>query len=171
MRALLPGLGCLMLILGFNGCQSVKVSQRDSAPHASFMETWRVYHHCMSTEDLESLMVDTLLLKQAVGRMQQDEVLRLFSPIQSLMSPAPVRLSADPRAMTASCILRAADTALGKGWKDLAATLYESIMKDYSGPSYAYYRQQAGDGLTHILQHMANLPDTAASVAQDTTHP
>jgi len=103
-------------------------------------------------------MVDTLLLKRATNRMQQDEILGLFSPIQSFVSPSPVRLAADPRAMTASCTLKTAETAAGNGWNDLAITLYQSVIKDYSGPAYVYYREQANTGLTHLLQHMANLP-------------
>lgn len=171
-RAFVSGLGCLLLVLGLLGCQSGKAPQKDPlTPQPSFMESWRLYNHCMSTEDLESLIVDTLLLRQATNRMQQEEVLAIFAPMQPLMSPSPVRLSADPREMTAACMLRTADKAVAKGWKDLAVTLYESIMKQYPGQPYVYYRQQAGDGLIRILQHIANLPDTAATDRQGQAHP
>jgi len=150
---------CILVIVGLIGCRNVKVAQPETTTtQPSFMETWRVYTHCSSTENLESLMVDTLLLKRATNRMQQDEILGLFSPIQSFVSPSPVRLAADPRAMTASCTLKTAETAAGNGWNDLAITLYQSVIKDYSGPAYVYYREQANTGLTHLLQHMANLP-------------
>ncbi len=150
---------CVLIIVGLIGCQNVKVAQQETTTaQPSFMETWRVYSHCSSTENLEALMVDTLLLKRATNRMQQDEILGLFSPLQSFVSPSPVRLAADPRAMTASCTLKTAETAVGNGWNDLAITLYQSIIKDYSGPAYVYYRERANTGLTHLLQHMANLP-------------
>lgn len=149
----------LIVGLGLTSCQSVKVPQHESrTEQPSFMETWRVYSHCASTEGLEPLMVDTLLLKRATNRMQQDEVLGLFSPLQSFISPSPVRLAADPRAMTASCTLKTAETAAGNGWNDLAITLYQSIIKDYSDPAYVYYRDQANARLAHILQQMANVP-------------
>lgn len=149
----------VLMIVGLTSCQSVKVPQQEShTAQPSFMETWRVYTHCASTEGLEPLMVDTLLLKRATNRMQQDEVLGLFSPLQSFISPSPVRLAADPRAMTASCTLKTAETAVKNGWEDLAITLYQSIIKDYSDPAYVYYRDQAKAGLAHTLQHMANLP-------------
>lgn len=150
---------CIAMLVWLTACQSVKVSQQESrTAQPSFMETWRIYNHCASTEDLEPLMVDTLLLKRATNRMQQDEVLGLFSPLQSLISPSPVRLAADPRAMTASCTLKTAEAAAGNGWNDLAITLYQSIIKDYSDPAYVYYREQANAGLMHTLQHIANLP-------------
>jgi len=151
----------VLMIVGLTSCQSVKVPQREShTAQPSFMETWRIYTHCVDTEGLEPLMVDTLLLKRATNRMQQDEVLGLFSPLQSFISPSPVRLAADPRAMTASCTLKTAETAVKNGWEDLAITLYQSIIKDYSEPAYLYYREQANAGLAHTLQHMANLPAT-----------
>ena len=135
------------------------------------METWKLYDECMNAEDLESLIVDTLLLRQATNRMQKEEALAIFAPMEPLMSPSPVRLSADPREMTAACMLRTADKAVAKGWKDLAVTLYESVMNHYPGQSYVYYRQQAGDSLTRLLQHIANLPSPAATDRQDKTHP
>jgi hypothetical protein len=131
----------------------------------SFMETWRIYNHCTHADNLEALLVDALLLKHATNRMQQDEILALFSPIQSLVAPSPVRLAADPRAMTASCTMKAAETALATGWNDLAVTLYQSIIKDYPGSSYVYYREQAKAWLAHVVQHMANLPTTPAAPA------
>jgi hypothetical protein len=141
------------------GCQNVKVPQQKShAAQPSFMETWNIYTHCISTESLEPLMVDTLLLKRATNEMQQDEILAVFSPLESLMSPSPVRLAADPRAMTASCTLKTAETAVEHGWNDLAMTLYQSIINDYSEPAYVYYRDQANAGVGHIRQDMANLP-------------
>lgn len=149
----------IVFAVGLTNCQSIKVPQQDShSAQPSFMETWRVYNHCTTTEDFEALMVDTLLLKHAINRMQHDEVLALFSPMQSLISPSPVRLAADPRAMTAACTMRTAETALANGWNDLSITLYQSIVKDFSGPSYGYYRAQANAGLTRVLQHLANLP-------------
>jgi hypothetical protein len=149
----------IAVIVGPAGCQNVKVPQQQShAAPPSFMETWNIYTHCISTESLEPLMVDTLLLKRATNEMQQDETLRLFSPLKSFMSPSPVRLAADPRAMTASCTLKTAETAAENGWNDLAMTLYQSIIKDYSEPAYGYYRDQANAGVGHIRQHMANLP-------------
>src|SRR5438477_5905396 len=96
----------VVMIVWLTGCQSVNVPQREShTAQPSFMETWRIYTHCASTEGLEPLMVDTLLLKRATNRMQQDEVLGLFSPLQAFISPSPVRLAADTRAMTASFTL------------------------------------------------------------------
>ena len=149
----------IAVIVGPAGCQNVKVPQQQShAAPPSFMETWNIYTHCISTESLEPLMVDTLLLKRATNEMQQDETLRLFLPLKSFMSPSPVRLAADPRAMTASCSLKTADTAVEHGWNDRAMTLYQSIIKDYSEPAYRYYRDQANAGVGHIRQHMANLP-------------
>jgi hypothetical protein len=149
----------IAVIMGPAGCQNVKVPQQKShTAQPSFMETWNIYTHCISTESLEPLMVDTLLLKRATNRLQQDEILGLFSPLESFMSPSPVRLAADPRAMTAFCTLKTAETAVENGWNDLAMTLYQSIIKDYSEPAYVYYRDQANAGVGHIRQHMANLP-------------
>lgn len=167
---------CVLLIVGLTGCRSVKVApQEPRSAQPSFMETWRIYTHCSGTENLEALMVDTLLLKRATNRMQQDEILGLFSPLQSFVSPSPVRLAADPRAMTASCTLKTAEVAVANGWNDLAITLYQAIIKDYSGPAYVYYRDQANTGLAHLLQHMANLPappeSPASTSAGDTARP
>jgi hypothetical protein len=148
----------IAVIVGPAGCQNVKVPHQKSPGPPSFTETWNIYTHCISTESLETLMVDTLLLKRATNRMQQDEILALFSPLESFMSPSPVRLAADPRAMTASCTLKTAETAVENGWNDLAMTLYQSIIKDYSEAAYGYYRDQANAGVGHIRQHMANLP-------------
>jgi hypothetical protein len=123
-----------------------------TAEQATFMDLWRVYDHCRSAQDPETVLLDALVLQRAVNERSRLDVPRLLRPLRKFMDPTPVRLSADPHAMAASCTLRSAEVAMERGWSDLAMQIYTAMIPAYQAKEYAYYLQQARSGLTNALE-------------------
>jgi len=123
-----------------------------STERATFMDLWRVYDHCRSTQDPEAVLLDALVLQRAVHERGRVDVPGVLRPLRKFMDPMPARLSADPHAMAASCTLRSAEVAMERGWSDLAMQIYTAMIPAYQSKEYAYYLQQARSGLTNALE-------------------
>ena len=120
------------------------------------MELWQIYTHCQTSEDPEGLVVDAMRLDQA-AETTPSKPFPMLEPIDEMVEPPPVRLAVDPNAMAAACSLRAARTAMDRGWYDLAITLYRSIIPTAPDAPSTYYVKRAQVGLEEALIRKAVL--------------
>ncbi|MGH7232827.1 MAG: hypothetical protein ACREJU_15935 [Nitrospiraceae bacterium] len=139
---------CLIGLLGVTyGCQRFKAHPDQAVmSQASFIELWKTYTHCRTTEDPQAIFVDAMRLNQ-VSRTAQAELPRLLHPVKPFVSDLPTRLAVDPKSMAAACTLRAGQAATAIGWNDLAITLYQSLLR-VAGESY--YAKQAQEALAEV---------------------
>ena len=129
------------------------------------MDLWNTYTHCRTSHDAEAILIDALRLNQA-SRTAQLELPRLLQPVKPLVSDPPNRLAVDPKAMAASCTLRAGQAATAIGWNDLAVALYQSLLHD-SDSNESYYVRQAHEELAEVqLRRTSRLNPQPASLDQ-----
>jgi len=165
-RRLSPFQVCLLLsglVCGIAGCQlappplkAPAANHSDFGNRETFMELWQIYTHCQTSEDPEGLVVDAMRLDQA-AETTPPKPLPMLEPIEEMVEPPPVRLAVDPNAMAAACSLRAARTAMDRGWYDLAITLYRSIIPTAPDAPSTYYVKRAQVGLAEALIRKAVL--------------
>lgn len=137
-----------------------------AAARANLMEQWKVYDHCRTSDNTESVLLDALVLHRSIQEERYPELPALLRPIRRWMDPMPVRLAVDPKAMAAACTLRAADMALEHGWTDIAMQVYRGMIAAYTAPQYAYYVEQARTGLTDAVQRTETVPSSHAALPE-----
>lgn len=149
----------LSLALATAGCRLWSPEPSSDVP---FMELWKIYSHCQTTQDLESLLRDAAQLTRYAERPEQ-ELPRLLRPMRALISPPVVRVSVDPKAMASACTLRAAEAATNAGWTDVAIRLYRSILPSTTiDGEPTYYAREAEAGLADaVLQQQEQMPNPA----------
>ena len=132
----------LILPIAIAGCGPSRSSSKPlSTDNGRFMDMLTVYTHCIGTEDSESMRVDAHVLSRAVDVLDSAADPRIDQA---------VRLSADPAAMAAACALRAGRVAQGKGDLSSAREMFQMIVTHFPQPRYAYYTDQARQGLEQL---------------------
>lgn len=142
----------LLILPALAACQIGPGTSLRSHEQLTFMDLWKVYEHCRSTDDPERMMLDAVALHHAVHGRDAQIVPPVLSPIRKLIDPIPIRLSVDPRAMAVDCTLRAADAVVAKGWTDLAIQMYTAMIPAYQAPEFSYYLREARAGLAAALE-------------------
>jgi len=144
------------------GCQGWSVLPERPAP-TPVMDLWKIYSHCQTASDVQSVLRDAAVLNSYAERPEQ-ELPRLLRPARGLISPPVVRLSVDPKAMASACTLRAANAAADAGWTEVATRLYRSLLSPTATDGDRdYYARQAEVGLTDLLTDQRDdMSDTAA---------
>jgi hypothetical protein len=125
------------------------VNRPDKA-QPEFMELWRLYTHCRTSDDALSVVRDAVELSQA-AETAPTRLPALLKPMEQYVTPAPNRLAADPRAMAAACTLVAGDAAARMGWNDLAMALYRDLLTRASENEYSYYAAEARNRLKGLV--------------------
>jgi hypothetical protein len=138
------------MIVLLAGCQS-----NPAVTNTAFMGLWSTYDHCQSSGDLDTMREDVRQLSAGSqhAAVKDDVIIRpLLKPIEHWIAPPIPRLSADPRAMAASCTLRTGETAVAYGRPDIATEMFTEIIQNYPQPPYAYYVSEARNKLGQLDQ-------------------
>ena len=148
----------LGMVLLLSACQSIQLRDQPVGHEESvFNQLWGIYTHCRATSDPETSRQDAHRLGQTPIVDQSPSAL-LPDSLRRLVSRPPLRLSVDPRAMAASCALHTGQTALAAGQSDLAGFMFHQIIRRYPEAEYAYYVDQARDGLSEALLNSSTSP-------------
>ena len=149
---------CWGVALMLWGCQGLQLRDKPVSQQESvFTHLWGIYTHCRAGSDPETIRQDAHRLSQAPMGDQSPPAL-LPDSLRRLVSRPPLRLSVDPRAMAASCALHAGQTALAAGRSDLAGDMFHQIIRNYPEAEYAYYVDQARDGLSEAVLNPSASP-------------
>ncbi len=138
-----------LLILALSGCQTAGlVTGQPADPSASIMTLWARYQQCQTASD----SVELLQLVQQFDRpiASGSEPPAWLVRWGSHVAKQPLRLAVDPRALGASCTLRAAQVLSETDRVADAQALYEYLLANYSSPEWAYYRQEVREGLDRL---------------------
>jgi hypothetical protein len=147
----------LLMLVGLAGCSSIpqpspmvgSLVEKDE----SFKRLWGLYTSCRSNRDPVGAWRDARGLEElARTTAAATSGLGLPAPLNWLVSQPPVRLSVDPRAMAAACLLHAAELSQAVGWEH-AAVMFGTLIRQYPETDYAYYVAQARSGLAMSAWH------------------
>lgn len=105
---------CVLMLaaLWLSGCQAGAVGER--SPEHTFQRMWALYQQCRSVTDLAHVLTAAEHLDQLA---REDERNRRPPPrmLRVMIASPPVRLAADPKAMSAACLTRADQMAAVRG--------------------------------------------------------
>jgi hypothetical protein len=114
----------------------------------SVMPLWERYQHCfVTTDSLElALIVEKFELVERAA-VEPPAWMRAWG--QHVMSQ-PVRTAIDPQALGVACTLRAAAVMAEAEELKEAQALYRRVLARYSSREWAYYVDQAKEGLARL---------------------
>ncbi len=148
----------LGMALMLSGCQGLYLYDHPvDHQESQFNHLWGIYTHCRASSNPETLRQDAHRLSQAPMADQLPHAL-LPDPLRRLVSRPPLRLSVDPRAMAASCALHAGQAALTAGKSELASGMFHQIIRGNPEAEYAYYVDQAREGLGQAVSNPGPFP-------------
>jgi hypothetical protein len=141
---------CAAILLA--GCQGHLHTPQASDPEAGFRHLWALYSECLTVADPDTARLDAFRLLRAALPFAAEQDPPPFLPelLGRLVAEPPLRLSIDPQALAASCVLHSATIAQEHGRVDLAASLFRMVIENYPKPQHASYVEQARAGLTLI---------------------
>ena len=136
----------------FLGCQSSPPIKESRLDNGSFMSLWNIYSQCNSSNDLEEMNKDAVILEAAAKRSYRKNVFVFPLPgkLEQLVTSPSTRLSVDVKAMSASCSLRAGQAAFEASRLDLARELLQAIFAYRPESEYTFYILQAKAILSEI---------------------
>jgi len=141
----------LTLLLPLGGCDTSGQSSRASLSDSSrFMDLWNTYTHCLRSEDLDAMRADAHRLGLAVNTTDSAEDPIDPENIEPVPLGPPIRLSADPAAMAASCALRTGQAAREMGRLNVAREMFHNVVANFQQPRYQYYVAHARLGLQQL---------------------
>ena len=114
-----------------SGCAGTP-QQEDNAlnSHASFMDAWNTYTHCLSTKEPEAIVSDLRTLNQFADKISKKTHARPFGVLPYSLPPLPSRLAVNPADMVSACAKHGAEVALSldkpSGSADLLITAVEA---------------------------------------------
>ncbi len=117
-------------------------------PNQDFVDIWDTYNHCISGLDIQEVSADLHILSAAPKPITLDD-----SPIpvprfiKKLTSARSSRLAVDPRAMAVSCSIHLAEVAQQSADWYTALHTFQSIIKNYPEPQYAFYVEKANSAI------------------------
>jgi hypothetical protein len=109
--------------------------EKTENPDERFTGLWRLYTHCQTSPEVDSVVLDAVYLSKAAPTTAVS-LPKLFESLEPFVPPSPVRVASDPKAMAAAWTLRAAQLARRAGRPDLAIALYQSMPTYASGHEY-----------------------------------
>jgi hypothetical protein len=160
--------GVFSVILG--GCQGFQpMTQGELAMEdQDFLGIWDAYKHCMAGSDIQEMHANLYVLDSAPKPISLDD-----SPIpvprflKKLSAARNSRLAVDPRAMAASCSIHLAEVAQHSADWDTAFHTFQSILKNYPEPQYAFYVTKANQAIEQFSSvRPASLSSKNALVAR-----
>jgi len=140
-------IGLLALLLG--GCQGLLFADGPSVEASlPVMRLWSQYQKCRTASDAVDLrrLVEQLDRPVLVGSEPPAWLVHWGHHV----SKPPLRLAVDPQALGVACTLRAAQVLGETDHVAEARDLYQSVLTRYSGLEWAYYLQEARDGLARL---------------------
>lgn len=136
----------LSLLVVLAGCQTGK----PPVANQTFMGLLSAYDHCQSSNDLDTMRIDVLRLQEGAqttasmnNNVKDDPIRPFLRPIERWITPPITRLSADPKALAASCMLYTGHAALTFGRTDVASEMFTAVIQHFPQPQYSYYADQA----------------------------
>ncbi len=145
----------LSLVMVVGGCRSMQLPDKPaSLDNAAFMSLWDAYRHCQAGQDLDAMRRDAQQLTRVALSQEQQPIQDWPFPlpdfVRRVVAPPAPRLSADPKAMAASCALATGRVALRAERLDLASDMFRAVLRNHPQPEYAYYVDQARTGLEQV---------------------
>jgi len=162
-RNLINLLALGLITLNFVGCQSLQVKNPGelAIEHHAFLSLWDTYNHCLTGSNTQEMQRNLAILHSAPKPISLDD-----SPIpvpkilKKLSSTRNSRLAVDPRAMAASCSIHLGEVAHQSADWDTALRTFQTIVKNYPEPQYAFYVLKATQA---IEQFSSGLPVSLSS--------
>ena len=148
------GLVGLIMMFTLSGCQSFQPTQPSelALEDSEFMSLWDTYNQCQEEGDLDKLQQFVHQLHAAPRPISiHHSPIPLPQFLTNLATPRGSRLSVDPRAMTASCAIRAGNRARYLSDHETAQSMYELVVSNYPELEYAFYVEQAQFELNQLL--------------------
>src|SRR5262245_57533049 len=148
-------LACLLTIL-LGGCHSVSVLERPTAQTPpSIMPLWERYQECLVTTDPSAF---ASIIHQLEGVMlvgaEAPAWMRRWGPH---VATQPIRTSVDPQALGVACTLRAAAVMAEAKHLTEARALYQRVLARYPHREWAYYVDQAKEGLAGLQDSLPTI--------------
>jgi hypothetical protein len=146
----------VILAVVLAGCQAGPATlDTHGVEHATVMSSWALYRACMTERNFNS--VRALAVQFSSLALQKIEPPAWMASFGVHVSGQPLRVTVDPRALGAACSLRAARLAADAQRFSEADTCYREILDRYDERDYAYYVDQARQGLTDLQSRAAAL--------------
>jgi len=98
--------------------------------HASFMDAWHTYSHCLSSKEPEAIVSDLHSLNRFADTVSTNDTARTFGILPHPLPQLPSRLAVDPSAMVSACANHGAEVAMSleqpRGSAELLITAVEA---------------------------------------------
>lgn len=141
--------GMIAFVLLITGCQGLPVLDRwETAPPASVMPVWDRYQQCLATsEPAELLQLVEQIERVMLTGPEPPAWMKSWSPH---VTRQPLRAAVDPYALGAACTIRTASIMAAQNRLHEAQALYRRVVTRYQQQEWAYYREQANEGLASL---------------------
>lgn len=143
--------GVLSLVLG--GCQGFqpKAPGELAMKDQEFLGIWDAYTRCMAGSDVQEMQANLYVLDSAPKPISLDDspipVPRFLKKLSAVRNS---RLAVDPRAMAASCSIHLAEMAQQSADWYTAFHTFQSILKNFPEPQYAFYVIKANQAIEQL---------------------
>lgn len=132
------------------GCQGFqpKAQGELAMEDQDFMGIWDAYNHCMTEYNIQHMQDSLHVLDSAPKPISlNDSPIPVPKFLKKLSSARSSRLAVDPRAMAASCSIHLAEVAQQSADWHTALQAFQSIIKNYPEPQYAFYVTKANQAM------------------------
>jgi hypothetical protein len=148
-KTLVLAVGLAVVVVG---CQSMPQSPTTTLDNESFMSLWGRYARCQAGTDLLAMQSEAQHLQHIAATTTENTgfSLNLPKPIKRYVAEPPTRLAVDPKAMAAACTLSTGQIAAELGKTDVAAAMFQTVLKNHAQAEYEYYAAQARAGLAQL---------------------
>ena len=139
---------CLITIL-LSGCQAVPQLDRPTENSLiPIMPLWERYQQCLASTSPEELVLVIAQFERAT--LIDAEPPSWMRALGHHVMSKPTRVAVDPKALGAACTLRAAALLVKAERLTEARVLYQRILARYPSSEWAYYVDQAKEGLAKL---------------------
>jgi hypothetical protein len=136
-----------ILLVGCQGLQP-KIQGELAMEDQDFLGIWDAYNHCMGGSDIRQMHANLQVLHSAPKPISlNDSPIPVPSFLKNLSAARSSRLAVDPRAMAASCSIHLAEIAQQSADWHTAIQTFQSILKNYPEPQYAFYVTKANQAI------------------------
>ena len=139
-----------LLSFAVAGCQGFQPKNQGELAlrDQDFMDIWDAYNHCMTGYDIPQMQTSLNVLDSAPKPISlNDSPIPVPKFLKKLSSARNSRLAVDPRAMAASCSIHLAEVAQESADWHTALQAFQSIIKNYPEPQYAFYVTKANQAM------------------------
>lgn len=139
-----------LLSITITGCQGFQPKTPGELAMADqdFMGIWEAYNHCMTEYDIQHMHASLHILDSAPKPISlNDSPIPVPKFLKKVSAARNSRLAVDPRAMAASCSIHLAEVAQQSADWHTALQTFQSIIKNYPEPQYAFYVTKANQAM------------------------